>query len=257
MLRIPEKIDGKEVWSIKSKRSGWYGAIHEFGFRNLKMLQTPDIIGCITRWDDTVLEEIIYPSDTYCLKKYYPTRKRLHIPESTVMLMDNAIQVLDIRQLRVPAGVKMIHSECFEAGDYSTVWDRRPFCVDGNNTNYYSIFGVLFSYPIYANEKNEEEGYWIKVSLYQNSVESDIGKNTLLVYPAEKKGSAYRVPDGIEVIARNAFYNAKFLKKIILPDSVTVLGENAFAGIGHDVEIVIPASVTSFMDDGWGGPFGV
>ena len=71
----------------------------------------------------------------------------------------------------------------------------------------------------------------------------EANKNILLVYPMEKTGSVYRVPDGIERIGSRAFDGAKYLKKIILPDSVKEIGDYAFGDIKHKIEIVIPASV--------------
>ena len=45
-------------------------------------------------------------------------------------------------------------------------------------------------------------------------------KTILLCYPCGNPNPLYRIPDGIEKIADNAFYGFKYLDKIIVPDSV-------------------------------------
>ena len=95
-----------------------------------------------------------------------------------------------------------------------------------------------FTYPYY--ELGQEDQDWVFVT---DGVGMDANKNILLAYPAEKTGSVYRVPDGIERIGDRAFDDTKYLKKIILPDSVTEIGDYAFCDIKHKIEIVIPASV--------------
>ena len=123
------------------------------------------------------------------------------IPESVYLIYsETALQSIQ-DTIRIPASVKLI----FNDGMYHDVCgvyrgDNVQFAVDGNNTNYYSIFGVLFTYPYY--ELGQEDRY--RVSVVQG-LGMEANKNILLVYPAEKTGSVYRVPDGIERIGARAF----------------------------------------------------
>ena len=100
---------------------------------------------------------------------------------------------LKIETLSIPGSLKRIKSGF-----------NMPFksiTVDDTNQYFKSVDGVLFSRDM----------------------------KELIRYPRMKNGKAYIVPDGVESIANNAFYNCKFLKSVILPDSVRMIGETAFA----------------------------
>ncbi|MBQ4598704.1 MAG: leucine-rich repeat protein [Clostridia bacterium] len=89
---------------------------------------------------------------------------------------------------------------------------------------------------------------------------------TLLLYPAEKTDRIYKVPDGVEVIARGAFYKAKMeilfipgslqqmnpsltgcnnLTTVVLGDGMRILlNLSRFIGAKNLTAIYIPASIT-------------
>ena len=161
------------------------------------------------------------------------------IPESVRLIYSETALESIQDTIRIPASVKLISNDSTGHDRYGVYrGDNVQFAVDGNNTNYYSIFGILFTYPYY--ELGQKDRDWVSVT---DGIGMDANKNILLAYPAEKTGSVYRVPDGIEQIGDRAFDDAKYLKKIILPDSVTEIGYYAFCDIKHKIEIVIPASV--------------
>ena len=72
--------------------------------------------------------------------------------------------------------------------------------MSAGNRNYKSVGGVLYSKD---------------------------GKK-LIAYPAGKKNSSYRVPEGVEKIADGAFMGAVHLNKIVLPDSLRYVGHKVF-----------------------------
>ena len=246
MMRIPDYVDGKKVIDLKNGTDDKY--VYE-DFNQLRALQASMYVS--GHFWGKRLDMLLYSDNSEYVKGIIGKVER--IPESTKMvsssIFSNACfsENSGLSEVRIPMNVKLIYHE----SEYEVLWhwggiprgDECSFAVDGNNTNYYSIFDVLFTYPFYYELSN-------------GRVET--GRYTLMAYPKNKTGSAYRVPDGVEQIAPHAFEGARYLKKIILPDTVTRIGMEAFANMKRNVEIVIPASVTVFEEDYYSGcgPFG-
>ncbi|MBR3017436.1 MAG: leucine-rich repeat domain-containing protein [Clostridia bacterium] len=65
----------------------------------------------------------------------------------------------------------------------------------------------------------------------------------LISYPYNKEDTAYRVPDGIEIIGDSAFSECENLTSIILPESLTAIENNAFNCCYNLKTITIPENV--------------
>ena len=234
MLKIPEEVEGEHVVCIRLEENHTAYDILDLGLNKLEWLQCSQEIAR-EFFDDQV--RILCPDN---LKWLNFCTNGMPIPESVHLIYSETALESIQDTIRIPASVKLISRDNTyydNCGVYRG--ENVQFAVDGNNTNYYSIFGVLFTYPYY--ELGQEDQNWVFVT---DGVGMEANKNILLAYPAEKTGSVYRVPDGIERIGIRAFDDAKYLKKIILPDSVKEIGDYAFCDIKHKIEIVIPASVT-------------
>lgn len=206
MLNIPFEIDGVPVKSFSvSSAPKEEISLMEIGFRNLKILQyslinSEHIYGL-------ELEELISLNQVYNQSTRKNTIKRRHISEACVVLHEVAFRFAENGQdwIRIPASVKLIGWECgetdLEGFSYSVA---KNYVVDGNNTNYYSLFGVLFSYPFERIGSLE----------YMDYITGSSGANILLSYPPEKNGIAYKVPDGVQKIEDFAFNCANNLKKL-------------------------------------------
>lgn len=70
---------------------------------------------------------------------------------------------------------------------------------------------------------------------------SDDGK-ILKKFPKFHEGS-FEIPQGVEEIGNNAFYECRDLTEIIIPDSVIRIGEKAFSGCTSLESVTIPDSV--------------
>lgn len=150
---------------------------------------------------------------------------------------------VNIKSINIPASVVQIEGGVFEACgsvDVGKEFALTSIYVDGNNRNYKSIDGVVYS-------KDGKSIVW---------------------YPEGRRNMKYSVKTGVEVIGRYAFgtgnkylecielpetvtkiegwaFNrAEKLKKINLPDSLEYIGEMAFHSCWELDEIVIPKSVT-------------
>ncbi len=110
-----------------------------------------------------------------------------------------AFQDCDIKKLTIPASVTKIANGSAIGGAYEIK-------VEKGNKKYKSKNGVVFT----------KDG------------------KTLVRYPKKKKGSSYKIPNGVRTIGDSAFDDLiqqkgyQYLKKITMPDSVRVIKSHAF-----------------------------
>ena len=88
--------------------------------------------------------------------------------------------------------------------------------VSAGNNNYSSKDGVLF---------NKEA-------------------SVLILYPVNKAGTAYSIPDSVSTISEGAFRNCDRLKSVEIPDSVQTISNEAFYDCDGLMYVVIPDSAT-------------
>ena len=94
------------------------------------------------------------------------------------------------------------------------------FKVSAKNLNYVSVNGVLY---------NKD-------------------KTVIIQYPAKKKDKSYKIPDGVAIIAGDAFKYSANLTSITIPDSVEHIGDSAFYNCASLTSITIPKDVTNIGD---------
>jgi hypothetical protein len=97
--------------------------------------------------------------------------------------------------------------------------------VDVNNLSYTSKDGVLYS----------------------------INKTRLIKYPAGKTAVSFIIPDGVNRIDSDAFYECISLTSVTIPNSITSIGEGAFFNCTSLTSITIPNSVTTISDLAFAG----
>lgn len=83
----------------------------------------------------------------------------------------------------------------------------------------------------------------------EDGVLYDYGKYQLYIYPAGKPDAAFRVPDSVTDIAREAFATAAKLQTVVVPDTVLSIGRGAFAGCNGLVSMTLPFIGSSREDD--------
>jgi len=74
----------------------------------------------------------------------------------------------------------------------------------------------------------------------------------LSVYPANKKGTEYIIPNDVTDIGKLAFCNSKKLTGITIPNGVASIGDSAFSGCKKITAAVIPDSVASIGQNAFG-----
>ena len=138
------------------------------------------------------------------------------IPDSVTRIEMNAFKNCDsLITITIPDSVESIVTDAFYNCNSLT-----SITVDSNNANYSDIDGILF---------NKD-------------------KTNLICYPEGKKDTSYVIPDSVESIGYEAFYDCDNLTSITIPDSVTSIGDRAFRSCNNLTSITIPDSVTSIGD---------
>ena len=143
------------------------------------------------------------------------------LPDSVTYIGDRAFQgCRSLTSIVLPDGVTYIGARTFQGCNHLEQID-----VDENNSHYASIDGALFTKDC----------------------------KTLIRYPAGKKESMHKVPDGVTSIEWRAFYGCSSLTSIVLPNGVTSIGGEAFYRSRSLTSIVLPESVTSIGQDAFCG----
>ena len=69
-------------------------------------------------------------------------------------------------------------------------------------------------------------------------------KTMLVRFPPKSSEKSYTVPEGIKIIGKHAFQNARNLTEIILPDTLESIDDSAFDDCKNLLKITIPNTVT-------------
>lgn len=165
------------------------------------------------------------------------------IPNSVVSIRAIAFSGCDaLQNLIIPDGVKEIMHAAFrgcngltnvfisksvtriEDSVFSDCASLTSIVVDGLNTNYACVDGVLF-------DKNQ---------------------TILLTYPTAKSGD-YAVPYGVTNIGNSAFIYCTMLTNVTLPDGTAIIGPSAFYGCTNLASINIPDGATQIQDQAFYG----
>ena len=118
------------------------------------------------------------------------------IPDSVTSIKMGAFENCDsLITITIPDSVESIVTGAFYNCNSLT-----SITVDSNNAKYSDIDGILF---------NKD-------------------KTNLICYPGGKKDTSYVIPDSVESIGYEAFYDWDNLTSITIPDSVTSIGDRAF-----------------------------
>ncbi|PID88186.1 MAG: hypothetical protein CSB06_01735 [Bacteroidia bacterium] len=118
----------------------------------------------------------------------------------------------NLKSLDIPASVTEI---VIDEGVFANCTKLEALNVDANNSEYLSIEGVLFS--------------------------KDTTK--LLLYPANKDGENYNIPDSVSYIERYAFEKCPNLKVVVLPESINKLDRTLFYKCPVLKTIILPNTI--------------
>lgn len=140
----------------------------------------------------------------------------LSIPDSVTRINNSAFFNSNITQIFIPSSVKIIEPYAFNFSKFLTT-----ITVDENNPYLKSIDGNLYS----------KDG-------------------TILVsYAIGKPDTSFVIPESVQTIETNAFYNATNLTSIILPSNLKRINRAAFYNCSNLESIIINEGVETIEDD--------
>ena len=144
--------------------------------------------------------------------------KSVTIPKGVTSIGDHAFAYCCLLSVTIPESVTSIGQGAFNGCDLTKVKvpviDKAAFC----NNQVIELIRWKLDTPV---KLIDGEGYEI---------------------------TEYIIPEGVENIGANAFYNCSGLTSVTIPESVTSIGREAFSGCSGLTSINIPESVTSIGD---------
>ena len=147
--------------------------------------------------------------------------KTVTLPDSLKTIGKKAFaSCSSLTSVNVPAAVETIGTDAF-----ASCSGLQEFQVSADNNYFSGQDGVLF----------DKEGY------------------SLLIYPAGKTTSAYRIPEGVSRIGENAFAGTDNLKTLYLPDSMDTLEDRDLANAAGLTRIVFSDSLLVIGDEVFSG----
>ncbi|MBR5725158.1 MAG: leucine-rich repeat protein [Muribaculaceae bacterium] len=163
----------------------------------------------------TALTSISIPSYVETIENYAFSNcvslNSITLREGLKTIGSYAMSGIGLTSITLPASLESIDGNSLSANT-----SLPTINVKADNPNFVSINGVLFTRD---------------------------GKK-LLTYPAGKSSTTYTVPDGIEVIANNAFDRARLLTEINLPNTLKQVLTSAFRECNALQQMVYPRGVT-------------
>ncbi|MBE7003059.1 MAG: leucine-rich repeat domain-containing protein [Ruminococcaceae bacterium] len=144
--------------------------------------------------------------------------KNITIPEGVAVLGSSVFQSCGkLTSVALPASLEKLDTSafayCYALAEFKLAPGSEDFCVQD---------GVLFSRDM----------------------------TTLIAYPCGRTGqdgkpmTSYSIPDDVQTVGANAFYNAVALSSVSIPGSVTKLGDNAFVGTAL-TSVKLPEGLTT------------
>lgn len=169
------------------------------------------------------LESISFGKDVEsigeCSFTFCSSIKNLTIPNGVKIIKQTAFALcLNLLTISIPESVEEIGDHAF-----SPCSNLQSITVDENNQNYLSQDGVLFT-----KDKTElvtfPPGHYLCEYTVPNGVKTI---NNAAFCDTHLTNIA--LPNGLETIEQNAFFECDNLKSIAIPDSVTLIGKSAFS----------------------------
>ncbi len=163
----------------------------------------------------------------------------LVIPEGVTKIGNHAFRrCSNIVSVKLPDSLISIGEGAFEScSGITTVTIPKKVAIIGEDAFYNVDLKSMFVDPENQYFSSDESGV-----LFNKD------KTELIRYPKDSSVKSYVIPDGVKVIADNAFSEVRWLRAVTLPESVTTIGDAAFNELPIS-SIVIPEGVTTIGEN--------
>ncbi len=231
---IPDKIDGKDVTSIKYK--AFYSCA---GLTSVTISNSVTSIGMQAFEGCTGLTGITIPNGVTTIGQSAfqgcTSFISINIPDSVTSIGALAFKgCIGLTGITIPNGVTTIGQSAFQecvlftsinipdsvtsigAGAFSNCTSLSRITVSGGNSNYCSIDDILY-----------------------NKTQTEI-----ICVPAQKTGTI-TIPNTVTTIPGSTFAGCSRLTSVIIPNSVITIGSYAFSGCTGLTSITLPNSITT------------
>lgn len=198
---------------------------------------TVTICGCTSVSPEKI--KIPETLDGYTVTEIYPytfedqtTASQVILPDTIKVIGEGAFYgMTSLTQVNLPEGVEYIGIQAFGGCDKlkSIKLPDSLIFIEGN---------PFVLSPTSISVSRSSNGY----ALIDEVLFEKITKK-VVAYPHYQFEFSYEIPYGIQNIGVAAFYDARFLKSIVIPDTVTIIDTNAFAWCYSLKELEIPNSV--------------
>ncbi len=175
-------------------------------------------------------------------EKYNNYIKKVTIEESVTFIQENSfINMVSLESVSIESYVSNI-----SAGAFANCTKLSNLHIGANviNIGQQSFSNCPNLTTITIVEKNENLAVVDNV-LYNKNITS------LLLYPSNKAGESYIMPNSVTEVYSGAFYESKNLKQITLSTNLTTIPQDAFYS-SSITSITIPSKVTTIQDNAFG-----
>ncbi len=243
-----------EIISQPEKKGELLGSTHVVG--NSAVVFIDNTIPTVISGDDGVSAETTEKEtiDNVLQNSILGTLPKYSIVDETIVADQAYYKNNTLARVLLPAGIEEIGQFAFARSSVKEV-----VIPEGTKTICYGAFyhcdnleDVFLPNTIENVEpKAFENSLWVEDFMQNGTEKLLISGNVLVAYRGP--GTEIVIPEGVTVIAAEAFMNQPKLKKVVFPESLVTIGEGAFEGCVNLTEVIFGSQVKEIKDRAFAG----
>ena len=220
----PYTITVDSPGQLKSKINAAVG-----GAQNYNLITSLTIIGALNASDFAFLQQLSEgPDDGGLGLLAYLDITQVQLPGN--ILPAFAFARVWVKELLLPNSVVTYEWQCFRNSkiEYIKIGTSTSVLYENidNNYNYYDYTTFSGSHEMKTYEVAADNPHFTSV----DGVIFSKDMKLLVNYPSNKSGSAYTIPDNVEMVGFDAFGNTRNLRSVTFPNSLQTISDYGFSG---------------------------